>query len=280
MTAPDRRVERPSLRLAAASLSGESDATWAKAAAPYVDAAFLGGVALDDASREAARELVARGRTEFLPDDPLAFLDAELGTLTDVPVRPGINVRSATVSPVRAAATVCADHDAILEVNAHCRQDELRAVGCGEALLADTDRLCRYVAAAADAGATVSVKVRTEVPGVDLVETAQRVAGAGATMFHVDAMDSEHVVGEVAAAVGDDLLLVANNGVRDAESVREYFDYGADTVSVGRPSDDPRVLQRVRDAVDDRFGDDDSDETDRPEEPDESEEPNESEVPA
>jgi hypothetical protein len=35
--------------------------------------------------------------------------------------------------------------------------------------------------------------------------------------------------------------------------VAEYLDYGADAVSVGRPSTDPRVLQRVREAVDDWF---------------------------
>ncbi|KTG08529.1 dihydropyrimidine dehydrogenase [Haloprofundus marisrubri] len=244
-------AERPPPRLVAASLSGESDSEWAKAAAPYVDAAILGGIALDDGSRKAARELVARGRSEFLPDDPIAFVDAELGRLADTPLRAGVNVRSTTVSPVRAAATVCADHDAILELNAHCRQDELRSVGCGETLLADTDRLRRYVAAAAATGATVSVKVRTEVADVDLVETARAVVDAGATMLHIDAMDSEAVVGDVAAAVGDDLYLVANNGVRDADSVREYLDYGADAVSVGRPSDDPRVLERVRTAVDD-----------------------------
>jgi len=32
--------------------------------------------------------------------------------------------------------------------------------------------------------------------------------------------------------------------------VREYLEYGADAVSVGRPSDDPRVLRRVREATD------------------------------
>ncbi|WP_224449255.1 tRNA-dihydrouridine synthase [Haloprofundus salilacus] len=268
MSAPGQDAELPSPRFAAASLSGESDSEWARAAAPHVDAAFLGGIALDEPSREAARELVARGRSEFLPEDPLSFVEAELQALADTPIRVGVNVRSTTVSPIRAAATVCADRGAILEVNAHCRQDELRAVGCGEALLADTDLLCRYVAAAAETGATVSVKVRTEVPEVDLPETARRVADAGATVLHVDAMDSEPVVGDVASAAGDDLFLVANNGVRDAATVREYLDYGADAVSVGRPSDDPEVLHRVRTAVDEWFG---ANESGRPEESEESE---------
>jgi tRNA-dihydrouridine synthase len=43
--------------------------------------------------------------------------------------------------------------------------------------------------------------------------------------------------------------VIANNEVRDAASVREYLDYGADAVSVGRPSGDPHVLSRVHRAL-------------------------------
>jgi TIM-barrel protein len=213
--------------------------------------AFLGGVSLDDESRDAARELLARDRNEFLPEDPLAFVAGELDALADADLAAGVNVRSATVDPVREAARVCADRGAVLEVNAHCRQAELCAVGCGESLLRDTDRLCEYVAAAADEGATVGAKVRAEVDGVDLAETAARIADAGASFIHVDAMDSESVV---AAVAGSSLFVVANNGVRGEASVREYLDHGADAVSVGRPSTDPRVLRRVRRAVEERFG--------------------------
>ncbi|WP_435318813.1 tRNA-dihydrouridine synthase [Haloarchaeobius sp. TZWSO28] len=234
-------------RVALASLSGEADAEWARAGSEYAGLAFLGGIALDEGSRDAARMLVARDRNEFLPEDPFAFIDTQLASLSDVPIRAAFNVRSATVGPVRKAAAVCADHDAILEVNAHCRQDELCAVGCGESLLRDTDRLCEYVAAAAETGVTVSVKVRAEVPGVDLAETARRLESAGATMLHIDAMDSEPVIRDVVDAC--DCVVVANNGVRNRETVHEYLDYGADAVSVGRPSDDPVVMERVRDAT-------------------------------
>lgn len=235
-------------RVALASLSGESDAEWARRGSDYAGAAFLGGIALDDDSRAAARKLVARDRTEFLPDDPLAFIDRELGKLDGSDLLVGFNVRSATVSPVAAAAKVCAAHGAVLEVNAHCRQEELRAIGCGESLLRDSDRLSEYVTRARDAGATVSVKVRAEVDGVDVVETARRVENAGADFVHVDAMDSESVVGDVSDATN--LFVIANNGVRDADTATEYLDYGADAVSVGRPSDNPAVLRRVREAVD------------------------------
>jgi TIM-barrel protein len=238
-------------RVAIASLSGESDAEWARSASEHVGAAFLGGIALDEETRGAARQLVSRERSEFLPEDPVAFADEQLAALADVPIRPGVNVRSVTLPPIRDAAAVCERHDAILELNAHCRQEEMCAVGAGQSLLRDPDRLRRQVRTAADAGATVSVKVRTEVPGVNLPEVARQVVAAGAEIVHIDAMDSEHVVADVADAA--DCLLVANNGVRDEASVAEYLDHGADAVSVGRPSDDPEVLARVRRATDEWF---------------------------
>lgn len=247
-------------RVALASLSGEADATWARQASDYAGCAFLGGIALDEPTRAAARELVDRDRNEFLPDDPIAFIDAEIATLSDLSITVGFNVRSATLDPIRAAGAVCREHDAIIEINAHCRQDEMCRAGVGETLLCDTDRLCESVRAASETGATTSVKVRAEIAGVDLPETSRLVQEAGADIVHVDAMDTEPVIEEIVEATEGspsrrktELFVIANNGVRDRETVREYLAYGADAVSVGRPSDNPRVLSRVRTATDEWF---------------------------
>ncbi|QGN06582.1 dihydropyrimidine dehydrogenase [Halorhabdus sp. CBA1104] len=250
-------VTDPSLpfrpRVAAASLSGASDAAWAKSAAPSVGAAVLGGLAVDEPTRTAARTMVEdRDREEFLPDDPLAFAEQQLAEVTDMSIVPGLNVRSRTLEPLRRVADVCTVHDAICEINAHCRQAEMCDVGAGQSLLREPDRLAAQVATAAEAGATVSVKVRTEVPGVDVPGIARKIEQVGADAIHVDAMDSEGVVAEIVAAT--DLFVIANNGVRDRGTVREYLAYGADAVSVGRPSDRPVVLDRVRDATDAWFG--------------------------
>jgi TIM-barrel protein len=234
-------------RVALASLSGESDAEWARAGAEHAGAAFLGGIAIDESTRAAARRMVDRDRDEFLPPDPVAFVDRQLAALADVPVLPGFNVRTTTLATLEAVATVCRDHGALLEVNAHCRQDEMCAAGAGESLLRDPDRLREQVRVAAATGATVGVKVRTEVDGVDLPTLAGRLSTAGGAFLHVDAMDSESVVADVVDAT--DAVVVANNGVRDAATVEEYLTYGADAVSVGRPSDDPGVLARVREAT-------------------------------
>jgi TIM-barrel protein len=239
--------------VAAASLSGRSDAAWARGALPHVGAAFLGGIALDEPTRSAARAMVDRDREEFLPEDPVEFVDSQLAALSSAPLVPGFNVRAARPAPVAEAAAVCARRGAVLEVNAHCRQDEMCDAGAGESLLREPERAAAFVAAAAERGATVSVKVRTEVPGVDLAGLAARLDRAGVDLVHVDAMDSEALVAEVVRATAD-ATVVANNGVRDRETTREYLAYGADAVSVGRPSDDPAVLRRVRSAAEAWFG--------------------------
>ncbi|WP_336326120.1 tRNA-dihydrouridine synthase [Halovenus sp. HT40] len=239
--------------VALASLSGEADAEWAQQGAEYAGAAFLGGIALDEQTRAAAQEMVDRDRTEFLPSDPIAFIDDQLAALSDLSLTPGFNVRTTSLEPLARAAAVCADHDAIIEINAHCRQDEMCAAGAGESLLRNEDRLCEQVRTAAESGAAVSVKVRTELDGVSLPALAPELDAAGADYLHVDAMDSEPVIADIAEETT--ATIIANNEVRDRESVAEYLSYGADAVSVGRPSDDPRVLSRVRDAAESWFAD-------------------------
>ncbi len=239
-------------RLALASLSGRSDAEWARDGAPRADVAFLGGFALDGPTRSAARGAVLRDREEFLPPDPVTFVADQLDALADAPVRPGVNVRAVDPDAVGSVARVCAARDAVIEVNAHCRQPETTAAGAGQALMHDPERLAAHVRTASETGATVSVKLRTEVDGVDLPALAGRLADAGADAVHVDAMDSEGVVAGVAAAAPG-TWVIANNGVRDRRTVREYLAYGADAVSVGRPSTTPAVLRRVRTAVDGWF---------------------------
>jgi len=238
-------------RLALASLSGESDADWATASVQHAGGAFLGGIAIDEPTRAAARGMVDRDREEFLPADPVAWVDDQLAELDDEFLRPGVNVRTTSLGPLREVAAVCADHDAVIEVNAHCRQDEMCEVGAGETLLRDADRLCEQVRAASEQGAPVSVKVRAEVEGVHVPVLAQAVERAGADAVHVDAMDSRRVVRDVVDAT--DLFVVANNGIRTREDVFEYLSYGADAVSVGRPSRDPERVRAVYAAVKEWF---------------------------
>ena len=232
--------------VALASLSGRADAAWARRGAPHAGAAFLGGICVDAPTREAARTMTDRGRTEFLPDDPLAFIDDQLRGLRQTPIVPGVNVRSTGPESTEAAAAVCRRHGAIVEINAHCRQTEMCAAGAGESLLREPSRLAAQVCAAARAGPRVSVKLRAELDDVSVERVGRQAVAAGADLLHLDAMDSPDAVGALAPL---DAEVIANNGVRDLESVATYLRRGADAVSVGRPSTDPAALDRIATAT-------------------------------
>lgn len=225
--------------LVAASLSGESDARWARERSRFVGMVCLGGVSMDASTRAASSRMVGRGRNEFLVSRPERFLDRQLRLLSDCPMLVALNVRSATLRGFLRAARIARAHGALVEINAHCRQPEMLDIGCGESLLADPDKLEDCVRAVKSLGVTVGVKGRFEIKTTDPVRNLNRAAEAGADFLHVDAMDSEPLIRNLRAP-----FIIANNGIREGRHVRQYADYGADAVSVARASE-PEDLRRL-----------------------------------
>lgn len=230
-------------RLALASMSGESSAEWAMAREEWIGGAFLGAFNLDEETCTASREMVARGRTEFLPDRPFDYLDDQLEKCAEIDCLVGANVRTVSPERIHRAGELCVEHDVVLEINAHCRQPEMVEIGCGQQLLRTPERLRDYLQAGSESGALVSLKGRFEVEDADSVEILNRAVEWGADILHVDAMDSEGLIAELEAP-----FILANNGVRRARHVREYARYGADGVSVGR-ANNPDFLETLSKAV-------------------------------
>jgi TIM-barrel protein len=227
--------------LIAASLSGVADREWAERIAPLVSRAMLGGISVDAPTRAAAAALRMRGRAEFLPADPIDWV-AQM-TRSPRPVPMGVNIRARSTGGVRAVAEAIDTDDVWIEVNAHCRQPEMCAAGAGESLLHERRRLAQLVREGAAAGVTTGVKVRAEVPGIDLIAVAGAVADAGGSFLHVDTMDDPDVIGRVAAET--DLWIIANNGIRSVGDITAAVAAGAAGVSVGRPSTDPSAVAQI-----------------------------------
>jgi TIM-barrel protein len=232
---------RTEVPLIAASLSGVADRTWARRLAPLVSRAMLGGIAVDPHTRAAAEALRARGRAEFLPPDPLVW--AARMTRAPRPVPMGLNIRARSAAAVRAVAGAVDTEAVWVELNAHCRQPEMCAAGAGEQLLREHGRLAELTEVGASCGATMGVKVRAEVPGVELVSVARTVEAAGGAFIHLDAMDDPTAVARVAAET--ELEVIANNGIRTRADVVRARDAGAAAVSVGRPSTDPTAVAQI-----------------------------------
>ncbi|XGI82805.1 dihydropyrimidine dehydrogenase [Halorutilales archaeon Cl-col2-1] len=229
--------------LALASEAGVTDADYAAERDDFLDAVFLGGFHVDDETRRAAYEMIQRGRDEFVYNDPVDFVQTQVMDLRsrspDLGV--GLNVRSSSFASLARIGEVAREYDCVLEINAHCRQDEMVEVGCGHSLLRDTQRLADWTRRLSEMGVTVGVKTRAEV--VDDAAVAREFEDAGGDFIHIDCMDSPDAVSDVAEAT--DLFVIANNGVRSGADAADYFERGADMVSTARGGRSLGKLRRL-----------------------------------
>lgn len=229
--------------IALAPMGGITNSHFADQFAKDAGLVILGGYNLDAATNQAASEMVKRGREEFISDKPLKLIDNELRSIkTDSLV--AVNVRSSSQEPLIEAARIIKDSNAILEIDAHCRQPEMTKIGVGEALLHDLPKLQDIIRKVKATGAIVSVKVRANV--IDNKKMAKAIEDAGADILHVDAMKKGSGADmEVIRNIRDvtRLLLIGNNSVTDFETAKEMFTRGADIVSVGRGViEDPSLI--------------------------------------
>jgi TIM-barrel protein len=232
--------------IALASMGGITDSRFANEFAEDAGLVILGGYNLDAATNHAASEIVKRGRKEFISDEPLQLIDNELRSVKTESVV-AINVRSATLEPLVEAAIMARNANAIIEIDAHCRQPEMTELGIGEALLSDLPKLRDTIIKVKETGAIVSVKVRANV--VDNIKMAKAIEDAGADILHVDAM-KEGAGADIEAIrkIRDatSLLLIGNNSVNDLNTAKEMFTRGADIVSVGRGiMEDPSLITHL-----------------------------------
>ncbi len=218
--------------IALASMAGITDSKFARKFS-NAGLVILGGYNLDKSTNEAARKITGRGRTEFMADSPMEFLESELLAVRGM-TGIAVNVRGASLEPFLEAARLARESNAILEINAHCRQPEMMELGAGQALLKDPKRLCEYITEIKKTGAMVSVKYRANV--INDIELAKAIEEAGADIIHVDAMDQDGIDVRVIRKIRNstNLFIIGNNSVVDSESAKEMFSHGADMVSVAR----------------------------------------------
>ncbi|WP_298684126.1 methanogenesis marker 9 domain-containing protein [uncultured Methanomethylovorans sp.] len=232
--------------IALAPMGGITDSQFANEFAKDAGLVILGGYNLDAATNLAASEMAKRGRKEFVSDEPLKLIENELGSVKTESVV-AINLRSSTLEPLIEAARMAKNANAIIEIDAHCRQPEMTRIGVGEALLRDLSKLQDTIRKLKATGAIVSVKVRANV--IDNIKMAKAIEDAGADILHVDAMKKGSGADmETIRKIRDAtrLLLIGNNSVTDFDTAKEMFTRGADMVSVGRGvMEDPSLISSL-----------------------------------
>lgn len=220
--------------IALAPMGGMTDSKFANQYASDAGLVILGGYNLDPGTQEAASKMLARGREEFISENPLRLIEEEIGAVKSGAAI-GINVRSTSIGPLLEAATAIKNVGAILELDAHCRQEEMTDIGAGQALLDDIPRLTEWISKIKGTGVVLSVKIRgNAVEDITLVKAIER---AGADILHLDAMKAGQgadlkLIKEIRDSTR--MFLICNNSVTSTEDAKEMFSRGADMVSVAR----------------------------------------------
>lgn len=204
------------------------------------DVATLGGYSLDEPTIEASRKIIERGRKEFdfSLDEIFTHIENEVNSIKSVHrnVKVSVNVRATTPKPIVDVGNI--RNLDIVEINCHCRQDEILAINCGQKMLFRPD-LGEFISQVVDnVRSEVSVKIRANVDGVDTIEVAQLIEDAGADYLHIDAMKKGvfeadwKLLDDVSNKVN--IKVIGNNSVNCEENLKKMINTGVDGFSIAR----------------------------------------------
>jgi TIM-barrel protein len=222
-------------------MAGINDGNFCRVMTKYgFDMVTLGGYNIDKETIRAGKSIIQRGRPEF------DIKEGEiLNTITKQAsiIKNGwdgkvsVNLRSKSTDPMVKISRI-KDID-IVEVNAHCRQPEITEIGCGQALLYNTEILYNFTKnIVKKAESKVSVKIRANIEDVNDIEVSKAIEDAGAHYLHVDAMKPgfNHADLDVIKKIkkNTDIFLIGNNSIRDLKSARDMLSTGVDGISIAR----------------------------------------------
>ena len=224
-----------------APMAGITNSEFLNKVIPYgFDVATLGGYSLDQATIDASKKIIERGRREFdFPlDEIFTHIENEANSIKKVHknVKVSANVRATTPQPIIEAGNI-RDLD-IVEINCHCRQKEITDIGCGQEMLIRKD-LGDFISEVVDnVDSEVSVKIRANVEGTDTLKLAGLIEESGADYLHIDAMKKGvfeadwELLTEISNNVN--IKVIGNNSVNSQDNLQKMIDTGVDGFSIAR----------------------------------------------
>lgn len=222
-------------------MAGITDAEFLNKVIPFgFDTATLGGYSLDAETIETSEKIIKRGRNEFhfLQDEIIGHIKKEVNLIKKQhpDVKVSVNVRSTTPQPIIEVSKI--DNLDIVEINCHCRQEEILAIGCGQNMLKRGD-LADYIKDVVDnASCEVSVKIRANVEGSDTLKIAKLIENAGADYLHIDAMkagifDADYdLLTEICS--NTNIKVIGNNSIDSEQKIEKMLKTGVYGFSIAR----------------------------------------------
>ncbi|MBQ2831908.1 tRNA-dihydrouridine synthase [Methanobrevibacter sp.] len=222
-------------------MAGITDAKFLNKVIPFgFNVATLGGYSLDAPTIEASEKIIQRGRKEFVfpLNETFAHIENEIASIKNVHsnVKVSVNVRSTTPQPIIDIGNI--ENLDIVEINCHCRQEEILNIGCGQEMLKRPD-LGDFISQVVDnVACEVSVKIRANVDGIDTLKIARLIEQAGADYLHIDAMKKgvfdadynllENICNNV------QIKVIGNNSVNNEANAQKMIETGVNGFSIAR----------------------------------------------
>ena len=231
-----------------APMAGITDGKFALKLIPYgFDTVTIGGYNVDWPTIAAGQKILKRGRKEFdISEENLIFtLKNEINLIKDSysKIKVSANLRSNTPEPIINIINKVEKLD-IVEINCHCRQEELLEIGCGQSKLYDLKKLKEFIETIADNQlkkqnkTKISVKIRANVENLDTLQIAKTIEESGADFIHIDAMKpgKAHADLEIIEKISKEteIFIIGNNSIIDVDSGKKMIDAGASGISIGR----------------------------------------------
>ena len=221
-------------------MAGITNAEFAMKLIPYgFDTVTIGGYNTDSESIEACEKIIARGRKEFNypKEDIYNVIENEVNTIKDnFDVTVSANLRGTSPDPLIEISKI--KNLDIIEINCHCRQEELVVVGCGQSMLLRPDLEDYIKEVVKKSKSKVSLKMRANVEGVDNLEIAKLAESCGVDYLHIDAMkkgvrDADFdLIKEIFE--NTNIFIIGNNSINSISQAEKMLNAGANGISIAR----------------------------------------------
>jgi len=187
----------------------------------------IGGYSIGKKMIEASNQIMNRGRNEFEVkyNKEINVLSREIGKIYN-PSCLFVNLRLNRFDDAkRLAEELSKGHygsEPIIEINAHCRQKEIREMGGGEALLTRKTELKRIITVFKSRDYRVSLKIRGNK--VEPSSFLREINDYGLNFLHIDS----YRLGEEGTDLNllkefkdkTDITIIGNNSIKDIETAK------------------------------------------------------------
>lgn len=222
-------------------MAGITNAEFAMKLIPYgFNAVSIGGYDIDKETINAGAKIIERGRKEFhfSEDEIFNVIQNEVNIIkSNYPnIKVVANLRSTSPYPFTNLNNI--DNLDIIEINCHCRQNELTSIGCGQSMLKRLDLEYYIKEVVRNSNSKVSLKIRANVEGVDDLEIAKLAEECKVDYLHIDAMkkgvfDADYdLIRKIANETN--IYIIGNNSITSLEKAKKMLDAGANGFSIAR----------------------------------------------